>query len=115
MGGLNTRGGKSAYSGQPDVFVTLAISVAVIGRVRSASKYPFSKAAAMMKGGAKQSGTTVVPNLSQDPGCYRQSTPGPQIVYKASIGNNANGNGAQAFLFERQKSSDSDPAVIQIN
>lgn len=64
--------------------------------------------------GALQSGTTIVPALSTDPGCYSNNTPGRQIIYKASIGNNANGNGAPAFLFERQKSADSNPAVVQI-
>jgi len=64
---------------------------------------------------AMQSGTPTVPAMSQDPQCYALASPGSKIVYKSSIGNNANGNGAPAFLFERQKSSNSDPAVVQIN
>src|ERR1700683_4898825 len=37
-----------------------------------------------------------------------------QIVYKTSIPNNINGNGAPAFLFERQKSANTNPAVVEI-
>ncbi len=61
------------------------------------------------------SGTTTVPPLTTDPGCYRTTTPGRQIVIKNSMPDNVNGNGAPAFLFERQKSSDSDPAVVAIS
>jgi len=65
---------------------------------------------------ALSSGTTDVPSLSSvDPKCYSQADPGTQIVYYSAVGSNANGNGAPAFLFERQKSNDSDPAVVQIN
>jgi hypothetical protein len=41
-------------------------------------------------------------------------TPGRQIVIKDSIPDSVNGNGAPAFLFERQKNADSDPAVVAI-
>ncbi len=60
---------------------------------------------------ALNSGTTTVPNVTNDPQCYGSNR---QLVYKSSIGNNANGNGAPAFIFERQKSSSSNPAVVQI-
>jgi hypothetical protein len=60
------------------------------------------------------SGTTTVPPLSTDPQCYAGSTPGRQIVVKNSIPNNVNGSGVPAFVFERQKSSDSNPAVVSI-
>jgi hypothetical protein len=64
---------------------------------------------------ALNSGTTQVPNLgTDDPGCYSGSTPSEQIIYRASIRNNASGSGAPAFLFERQKSQDTDPAVVEI-
>ncbi|MGB6683564.1 MAG: hypothetical protein WBH24_07935, partial [Candidatus Acidiferrum sp.] len=61
------------------------------------------------------SGTTTVPQLNKDPGCYALSSPGRQIVIKNSIPNNVNGNGVPAFVFEKQKSSNSDPAVIAIS
>lgn len=64
---------------------------------------------------ALQSGTTTVPTVNFDPRCYATSNPGRQIVYKTSVGLNANGNGAPAFVFERQKSSNTDAAVVQIN
>ena len=61
------------------------------------------------------SGTTTVPSLSTDPGCYKNAAPGRQIVIKDSEPDNINGNGAPAFLFEKQKTSDSDPAVVAIS
>jgi len=61
------------------------------------------------------SGTTTVPPLTHDPMCYSNTTPGRQIVIKNSEPDNVNGNGAPAFVFERQKSSDSDPAVVAIS
>ncbi|MGB6669786.1 MAG: hypothetical protein WBE73_15685, partial [Candidatus Acidiferrum sp.] len=39
------------------------------------------------------SGTTTVPQLNKDPGCYALSSPGRQIVIKNSIPNNVNGTG----------------------
>ncbi|HET7205958.1 MAG TPA: hypothetical protein VFI95_05185 [Terriglobales bacterium] len=64
---------------------------------------------------ALKSGTATMPSLSSnDPRCYAQSSPSRQIVYKSSIGKNVNGNGAPAFVFERQKSSNTVPAVVQI-
>jgi hypothetical protein len=64
---------------------------------------------------ALKSGTTTVPNVNFDPKCYAKFNPGEQMVYKSSIGLNVNGDGAPAFIFERQKSSNSDPAVVEIN
>jgi hypothetical protein len=57
---------------------------------------------------------TVVPTVTSDPGCFsRPSVRNEQFIYKTSIGNNANGNGAPAFIFVQRKKF-SDPAVIQI-
>ena len=62
---------------------------------------------------------TVVPTVNDDPGCFSRQVKGQihreneQFVYKASIGDNANGSGAPAFIFVQYKKS-SDPAVIQI-
>lgn len=60
---------------------------------------------------ALNSGTTVVPNVSFDPDCYGGNR---QLVYKSTIGNHIDGRGAPAFIFEREKSSPSAPAVVQI-
>lgn len=61
---------------------------------------------------ALQSQTTVFPGpLTQDSGCW--VVPNRQIVYKTSVGQNADGRGAPAFLFEQWRLS-SDPAVTQI-
>jgi hypothetical protein len=60
---------------------------------------------------ALQSGTTSVPSVANDPLCYGSNR---QLIYKASIRNNANGNGAPAFIFERQKANSTNPAVVQI-
>jgi hypothetical protein len=57
---------------------------------------------------------TVVPTVKSNPGCFsKPSITNEQFIYKTSIGNNANGNGAPAFIFVQWKKS-SDPAVIQI-
>jgi len=63
---------------------------------------------------ALQSETTTYPSIpsGNDPGCFSKSSPSTQIVYKSSIG--ANTNKAPAFVFERQRSSSSDPAVVEI-
>lgn len=61
------------------------------------------------------SGTSTVPQLSTDPQCYAGSNPGRQLVIKSSEPDNVNGNGAPAFVFETQKSSNSDPAVVAIS
>ena len=60
---------------------------------------------------ALQSGTTTLPAVSPDPGCYQANR---QFVVKRSVGNNADGRGAPAFIFEQQRNPASDPAVIQI-
>ncbi len=64
---------------------------------------------------ALKSGTTTVPNVNSDPKCYANSNPGRQLVYKSSIGANINLPGVPAFIFERQKSNNSNPAVVEIN
>jgi len=64
---------------------------------------------------ALQSQTTVFPSGTGSPSCWQSS--GRQILYKTSIGLNANGGdyaGAPAFLFVRERSAN-DPAVRQIN
>jgi hypothetical protein len=59
-----------------------------------------------------QSGKTLFPSpLNQDAGCW--FPPNRQIVYKTSVGQNADGRGVPAFLFEQYRLS-SAPAVIQI-
>ncbi len=55
------------------------------------------------------SSATSVPAVSADPLCYGDTR---QLVWKTSIGNNANGNGAPAFIFERNKIGSA--AVVQI-
>lgn len=57
---------------------------------------------------------TVVPQVKGDPGCFSYlSVQNEQFIYKASVPDNANGNGAPAFMFVQYTKS-SDPAVIQI-
>lgn len=60
---------------------------------------------------ALQSGTTVLPTVVYDPGCYLSDR---QFVVKQSIGNNADGRGAPAFIFLQKRNPATDPAVIQI-
>jgi hypothetical protein len=61
---------------------------------------------------ALQSGTTQVPRVNYDPGCYSANK---QLVYKQSVGLNVNGSGAPAFIFEQYRANPgSDPAVVQI-
>ena len=59
---------------------------------------------------ALNSGTTILPAVNSDPKCFQSNR---QFVYKSSIGNNANGNGAPAFIFEQWRKS-ADPAAIRI-
>jgi hypothetical protein len=54
---------------------------------------------------------TVVPTVAGDPGCFPIRN--RQFVYKTSIGNNADGRGAPAFILVQLKAL-SDPAVIEI-
>lgn len=62
---------------------------------------------------------TIVPTVTGDPACFSYYVNGQlhkeneQFIYKASVGNNASGSGAPAFIFVQWKKS-SDPAVIQI-
>jgi len=61
---------------------------------------------------ALNSGTTTVPTVAFDPQCYSSAR---QFVVKLSVGNNADGRGAPAFIFLRQRASPStEPAVLQI-
>ena len=61
-----------------------------------------------------QPSVTVGTTVTSNPGCFRiPSSSNQQFVYKQSIGNNANGSGAPAFILVQWKRS-SDPAVIQI-
>jgi len=60
---------------------------------------------------ALSSGTTTIPSVNNDPGCYPSSI--RQFLYKSSIGYNANRNGAPAFIFVQPRSA-SAPAVVQI-
>ena len=61
---------------------------------------------------ALNSGTTTVPTVASDPQCYLSAR---QFVVKSSVGNNADGRGAPAFIFLRQRTNPStEPAVIQI-
>jgi hypothetical protein len=67
---------------------------------------------------AYQNQDAQVPSVSFDPRCY-QADPvnypyGRQLVIKTTIGLNASGNGAPAFIFERPRPQASDPAVIEI-
>jgi hypothetical protein len=56
----------------------------------------------------------VVPRVAKDPRCFTfKSYANEQIVYKQSISKNADGSGAPAFVFEREKSVN-EPAVIAI-
>ena len=58
--------------------------------------------------------TTVVPYAKYDPGCFsRPFKANEQFVYKTSIGANANGSGAPAFILVQWKNL-TDPAAIQI-
>ncbi len=63
---------------------------------------------------AFSSQTTVVPTVAGDPRCYNMTAFGRQLIIKRSIGMNANGSGAPAFIFEQQRDSEADPAVIEI-
>ncbi|MCL6507270.1 MAG: hypothetical protein K6T59_09605 [Bryobacteraceae bacterium] len=61
---------------------------------------------------ALSSGTTTIPAVAYDPQCYRQYR---QFVVKTSVGLNADGRRAPAFIFVRRRSNPStEPAVIQI-
>ena len=59
---------------------------------------------------ALNSGTTTLPAVNFDPKCFSSNR---QFVYKGSIGNNTNGSGAPAFIFEQWRKS-TDPAVTRI-
>jgi hypothetical protein len=61
---------------------------------------------------ALSSGTTELPSVANDPGCYKQYR---QFVVKTSVGLNADGRRAPAFIFVRRHSNpNTEPAVIQI-
>jgi len=60
---------------------------------------------------ALQSQTTTLPSVSFDPGCYSTNR---QFVVKQSVGTNANGSGAPAFIFEQLRNPSANPAVVQI-
>jgi hypothetical protein len=62
---------------------------------------------------ALNSGSTVLPVVAYDPGCYGGPRGHEQFVYKASISMNADGSGAPAFIFAQSRNL-TDPAVIQI-
>ena len=51
---------------------------------------------------AISSGTTAIPIVASDPVCFSGNR---QFVYKSSISNNTNGNGAPAFIFEQWRRS----------
>jgi hypothetical protein len=56
---------------------------------------------------------TLVP-ASNDPQCYTKTPYGQQYLVKQSIANNANGQGAPAFIFVQQKPSANAPTVTLI-
>jgi hypothetical protein len=55
--------------------------------------------------------TATIPTVAHDPACF---TKYEQMVWKTSVGNNANGSGAPAFIFEHSKANTTDPAAMQI-
>jgi hypothetical protein len=62
--------------------------------------------------GALYSFDTTLPTVAFNPGCYSSAA---QFVVKSSIGNNADGRGAPAFILVRQRGNPAtEPAVIQI-
>jgi len=63
--------------------------------------------------GAYNNQTTILPTVTHDPGCYYPGNGTEQFVIKQSVGNNANGSGAPAFVFTQLRAA-SAPAVIQI-
>ena len=60
---------------------------------------------------ALASGTSTLPSVQYDPGCYPS---GRQFLVKTSVGKNANGSGAPAFIFEQLRTNPSAAAVISI-
>jgi len=54
--------------------------------------------------------TTVMPTLVNDTDCYQEQK---QLIFKLSVGYNADGRNAPAFIFEQERNL-SEPAVIQI-
>jgi len=60
---------------------------------------------------ALASGTKDNFSVERDPSCYSTQK---QFVVKQSVGNNADGSGAPAFIFQQQRNPATDPAVIQI-
>lgn len=75
---------------------------------------PDSSGWGLIQAALKSPQQTIVPAVVGDPGCFARASAGnEQFVYKSSIGLNASGNGAPAFIFVQWKKP-SDPAVIEI-
>jgi hypothetical protein len=97
----------------PELANAVALYTGAIGDIVGGSPCFFSPTSSGWSAilSAYNSQTSTVPSVTADPLCYGSDR---QLVWKASIGNNANGSGAPAFVFERQKAAGNNPAVVQI-
>ena len=108
--GINT---STTTGVNPELNNAVALFTGTVGDIVGGSTCFFSPNAAAFAAiqNAYTTQATVVPTVANDPTCYGGNR---QLVWKTSVGNNANGNGAPAFIFERPKTNSSDPAVVQI-